>query len=314
MPMISRPVIRFISFLLSWISGRSWKSVYRMSDVLSWIMFDVLRYRKKVIWNNLRNSFPSLTDAELRPIARKFYKHFTDLLLETIKLQNATAEEVRERMTGDTRLVDDLYRQNKSAVFILGHRGNWELANLFAALSFRQKAVVVYKPLSSAFFERWFSKLRTRFGSEMVPMKEVYSYLSTPAKEPFLLFLVNDQSPNPSKAFWTRFLNQDTGVFRGVELISRQHNLPVLYADIQKDESRRGYYKLNMELVTSSPEEVPNNGILQQQIRLLERDILGSPANWLWTHRRWKHRKPEILHPDQLLPASSVQAPPDQMN
>lgn len=287
--------------VLNALSRLSWSALYRISDGLSWLFFGVANYRHKVIWQNLRNSFPDKNDQQLRTIARDFHRHFTDLIVETLKLRRASAQEVQQRLTGDTSVIDDLYARGKSAVFVLGHRGNWELANLFASVTFQHECIVVYKPLSSPTFEEWFGQLRTRFGSTMVPMREIYGELLKPRTRPYLLFLVNDQSPNPKSAYWTRFLNQDTGVFRGVESIARKYHLPVVYADIRRDEARRGYYSLVITPITEHPEEVPLNGVLEKQIQLLERDIVNQPGNWLWSHKRWKHQRPDILQPEQLL-------------
>lgn len=287
--------------ILSLLSKLSWKTLYSLSDAASWVMFDVFGYRKKIIWRNLRNSFPTKSDETLLPIARSFYKHFTDLVVETVKLQHITPDEIHSRITGNTKLIEDLYRENKSAVFVLGHRGNWEIANLFASLSFPHECIVVYKPLSNPSFEKWFNALRSQFGNKLVPMKEVYRYLDQPHDKPYLLFLVNDQSPNPLRAYWTKFLNQDTGVFRGVELISRAHNLPVIYGDIARKKAERGTYELKLEMLAPEPNQLPNNAILQKQIQFLERDILDDPGNWLWSHKRWKHPRPAHLDPEQLL-------------
>ncbi len=113
--------------------------------------------------------------------------------------------------------------------------------------------------------------------------------------------LINDQSPIPEKAYWTTFLNQETGVFRGVELIARRINAPVLYMGMHRNEWKRGFYKFYFELITESPKDVPNNSILERQINFLEKDILKQPDNWLWSHRRWKHSRPKNLQPFQLL-------------
>jgi Kdo2-lipid IVA lauroyltransferase/acyltransferase len=277
--------------------------LYRISDGLSWLLFDVVDYRHKVIWQNLRQSFPDKNDEQLRPIARTFHRHFTDLIVETLKLRKASAQEVQERLVGDIAVINNLYARGKSAVFVLGHRGNWELANLFASLTFDHECIVVYKPLSNKTFESWFREMRTRFGATMVPMREIYGELLKPRTRPFLLFLVNDQSPSPKSAYWTTFLNQDTGVFRGVEAIARKHELPVVYADIRRNEERRGFYFLDITPITDNPAQLPVNGVLEKQIRILERDIKKQPGNWLWSHRRWKHTRPVHLQPEQLLEA-----------
>lgn len=279
-------------WLLAKVAKLSWKSSYRLSDFLSWLLFPVFSYRKKVIRTNLQNSFASKSDAELRQIERSFYRNFTDLVVETIKLQGISLEELSSKMYGDISLIERLYAQDKSAVFVLGHRGNWEIANLYAASHFPHDCIIVYKPLSNKPMEEWFCQVRTQFGSEVVPMRHIYTELMKPREKPFIVFLVNDQSPNPKSAYWTKFLNQDTGVFKGAEVIARTFDLPVIYCDIEKDPSARGLYKLSLDLVTETPNELPENGILEASARYLEKDIEADPANWLWTHKRWKHKKP----------------------
>lgn len=277
--------------------------MYRLSDGLSWLLFNLVKYRQQVIWQNLRLSFPDKNDQQLRPIARAFHRHFTDLIVETLKLRQASVQDVQERLVGDISVINDLYARGKSAVFVLGHRGNWELANLFASATFKHECIVVYKPLSNQRFEEWFRQMRTRFGGTMVPMREIYGELLKPRTRPYLLFLVNDQSPNPRSAYWTRFLHQDTGVYRGVEAIARKYDLPVVYADLRRDEERRGYYWLDITPITEEPAVLPVNGVLEKQIRILENDIVKQPGNWLWSHKRWKHRRPARLQPEQILEA-----------
>ncbi len=141
---------------------------------MAFVLFRILGYRKAVIDKNLRNSFPEKSREELRAIKRRFYTHFTDLIVETIKLTRCTEEEVLERMTMSDESEKHLKELKKGAVVLLGHRGNWELANLYISLRNFIEPVVVYKPLAKADFENWFRKLRTRFGSTMSPMKQVY--------------------------------------------------------------------------------------------------------------------------------------------
>lgn len=298
---MNKLVAKISIFFLNSIAGLSWKNVFRISTVLSWLLFDVAGYRKKVISANLRNSFPEKSEEELDVIARNFYIHFTDIILETLKFRTASPEVIRERLEGDLSIINNLYKQNKSAIFLMGHRGNWELANLFSSLEFSHDCIVVYRPLQNREFDKWFLDYRTRFGAKLVPMDKIFKELLTPRTKPFVVVLANDQSANPKTAFWTKFLHQDTGVFRGVEAIARKLNLPVLYAEFSKVENKRGYYHVDITTITETPKEIPVNGILEKQIQILEQDIRLQPHNWLWSHRRWKHLKPACLKPEQLL-------------
>ena len=289
----------FISILNS-LSDLSWKNAFRFSNVLKFLLFDVGRYRKKVIWTNLKNSFPKKTDAELKIIAGDFYLHFTDLVVETIKFRSAPPEVIKERLQGDISVMDDFYANKTNIIYLMGHRGNWELANLFSSLCFTHECIVVYRPLQNQESDQWFLDLRTRFGAILVPMDQIFRELQKPRSKPYVVVLANDQSPMPQTAFWTNFLNQDTGVFRGVETIARRYNLTVLYADFSKVIGKRGYYHVDITTISLDPKGECSNAILEKQIRILEKDINAQPANWLWSHRRWKHRRPEVLKPEQM--------------
>lgn len=287
--------------LLNAVSKLPWGVIYKLSDVFRFLIFDVGQYRKKVVLNNLQNSFPTYDKQAIQAIAKKFYRNFTDIIFETIKLKSITRDELLQRIDLDVSILDHYYDKNQNIVVVAGHLGNWEMMNLFGSARLRHQMVVVYHELQNDAFENWFKDVRTRFGTEMVTMKEAISKAMQPRDRPFIFILINDQSAVPEKAFWTRFLNQDTGVFRGVELIARRLNSPVLYMAVLKNELKRGFYRGYFKLITETPKQAPNNSILQAQIGFMEKDIIQQPDNWLWSHKRWKHKKPENLPQSQLL-------------
>lgn len=288
-------------WILKQVAHLSWTNIYRLSDFFSTVFFKLVKYRKGVVFTNLRHSFPEKSDEGLNKIANQYYQNVNDILFETIKLQTVSREEILDRFNSTSHLFEHYYRQNKSLVVVLGHLGNWEMANYFASLHFSHQIVVVYHKLANATFEDWFYQLRSRFGTQLVPMKEAYAWSAENTEKPFIFLLVNDQSPTPEKAYWTTFLNQDTGVFRGAEAISRRLNVPVLYASIMRNEDKRGHYSFNVEIITEHPLDEPNNAILEKQVSFLEKDILKQPDNWLWSHKRWKHQRPAHLQPEQIL-------------
>ncbi len=290
-----------IQSIINKISTWSWKTIYQCSDAFSYILNHIIGYRKKVIFQNIQNSFPTFSELETRQVADQFYKNMSDIIFESIKLAQISKEEVLERIQINTSLFDNYYAKNQNLVVVLGHLGNWELANLFASVRFSHQVVVVYHQLKNKTLDDWIYQVRTRFGSELVPMREAILNATVKREKPFLFFLVNDQSPNPSKAFWTKFLYQDTGVFRGVETIARAINAPVIYAAVMRQANKRGYYEIQAEEITENPNSLPQNAIIEKQIKLLERDITLQPENWLWSHRRWKHKKPAQLMPEQKL-------------
>jgi KDO2-lipid IV(A) lauroyltransferase len=298
---MKRSITRIIILLLTALSRLSWQTLYKLSDISRFIIFDVVGYRKKVILTNLSNSFPDANENTIQSIAQKYYRNFTDIIFETVKLSSISKQDLLGRFEMDTELLDHYYEQNRNMVVVAGHLGNWEMLNLFASAKLTYQIVVVYHEMANKTFDDWFKKVRTKFGAELVPMQEAFVKAVAPREKPILFVLVNDQSPNPERAYWTKFLNQNTGVFRGVEIIARRLNAPVLYMGILKDGIKRGFYKTYFRLITETPREEPNNGILQTQMAFLEEDIYRQPDNWLWSHKRWKHKRPERLRQDQKL-------------
>jgi KDO2-lipid IV(A) lauroyltransferase len=290
---------RLLLVILTAISRLSWKKLYKLSDIFRFLIFDLGHYRRNVILTNLRNSFPTYNSNTIESIARDYYRNFTDIVFETIKLRSISRSDLLNRFDLETSILDYYSKKQQSVVVLAGHLGNWEMLNLFASAKLSYQIVVVYHELANDIFEDWFKKVRTRFGTEMVPMQEAMSRALAPAERPFLFVLINDQSPVPQKAYWTRFLNQDTGIFRGGELIAKRLNAPVLYMGILRDDFKRGFYKAYFKLITENPKQEPANHILQSQIEYLEEDIKRQPDNWLWSHRRWKHARPQHLLPYQ---------------
>ncbi len=286
------PNLKLYIRVLGTFSTLSWKNIYRLSTALRFVVFGIIGYRRKVIIKNLENSFPDKSAEEVNQIAKKFELHLTDLILETVKYRSCPAEDILERIKGDLSLVERLYKEKKNVAFLMGHRGNWELANLFSSLRFSHECIVVYKTLSNRAFDQWFLQLRTRFGAKLVTMENIAAELQKPRTKPYVVVLANDQSPQPKSAYWTTFLHQDTGFFRGIEVIARRNDLTILYADFSRIESKRGFYNVTISLISDCCKVLPKNEILEKQIRLLERDIEEQPFNWLWSHRRWKHSRP----------------------
>ena len=287
--------------LLNGISRLSWDALYRISDIFRFLIFDVGQYRKQVVISNLERSFPAYSQDKIQKIARQFYRNFTDIIFETIKLKSISAEDLYERVYVEEPILRHFYDQNRDIIVVAGHLGNWEMLNLRASSNLFYHMVVVYHELANDAFENWFHRVRTRFGTEMVTMKEAMSKAQERRDKPTIFILINDQSPVPEKAYWTKFLNQDTGIFRGVEAMAKRLDAPVLYMGIFRDIAKRGYYRTKFEVITENPKEEPANRIIQMQVKFLERDITAQPDNWLWSHRRWKHKRPARLLPNQRL-------------
>jgi KDO2-lipid IV(A) lauroyltransferase len=172
---------------------------------------------------------------------------------------------------------------------VMGHLGNWEWAcNSFNILS-KHQLYVIYHPLTNKYFDQLMYRIRTRNGTKLIAMEETYTKMATNRNELTATVFVADQTPHPAKAYWTNLLGQDTPVYKGAELIAKKMILPVVYTSLKK--VSRGYYEMHAEVLTSSPLTVLNGEISERFTRRLEEDIKDQPESWLWSHRRWKHKR-----------------------
>jgi KDO2-lipid IV(A) lauroyltransferase len=272
--------------------------VYRLSDALHFVVFRVFRYRYQVIRRNLSNSFPEKSAAERERIAVANERYFCDLFLETFKLLNWSVADLSRHVTHEGfELHGPALAEKKNLVFILGHMGNWEWYGAkYGAISPFQ-IFTIYHPLSSPGFDELLYGMRRRWRTRLIRMKGATRKIrrlverDLEDRRPFVIGFIGDQSPRPEAAYWTRFLNQDTAVFRGVERTAREYDFPVVYASVRRP--ARGKYHVRLELLTDRPRELPEGEILERFIRRLESDIREQPEIWLWTHKRWKVKKPE---------------------
>ncbi len=196
------------------------------------------------------------------------------------------------------KLFDRLADEQKSSIVVMGHQGNWEWAGIAFSLLCKQQLYVIYHPLSNKFFNRFMLKIRTRFHAKAIAMRETFKemLISKRSGEVSTTAFIADQTPAPENACWTQFLNQETPVFRGTELISKKLNYPVVYASIKK--IKRGYYIVNAEILEEHPEQTSEGVVSELHTRQLEKNIIEQPETWLWSHRRWKHKRPTTLKPN----------------
>lgn len=266
--------------------------LYGISDIMYFIIYKVAKYRVDVVRANLRRSFPSKSEKELREIEQRFYSHFCDLFVEQFYILHANALKAQKLCRfKNVEMLNRYYDQGKSIVIAGGHYGNWELYGMFG-LYLRHTTIGAYKPLANKYFERFINASRERFGAVAIPMKETPRIALTYANEGKLFFLglIADQTPAKGEIrYWTTFLNQDTPVFLGTEKIARKLNQPVFFCNMRK--IKRGLYEVEIELLTENPAETKPYEITEMHVRALERLIYEAPEYWLWSHRRWKHSR-----------------------
>lgn len=268
--------------------------LYRISDLIFVLMYYVIRYRRKVVWNNLSNAFPEKTDKEKRTISRKFFLHLCDYFIETIKLMHLSEKEIARRIEYDNTYLKEHFKENKNLIGLIGHNANWEWLTAVCTQD-EYHWVAPYHPLqSSPLFDKFMLELRSRFGPEPVPMKNTYRRLVEISKtdELFIAGMIADQSPpNANNRRWIDFLNQDTAVMEGPERIAQKINASVVFCKMSK--IKRGYYKIEMIPVTENVNEEEDFAITRRYYEMLEDQIKEQPEYWLWSHRRWKRQRPE---------------------
>lgn len=283
---ISLPFIYLISVLPFWL-------LYRVSDFLYFIIYIILGYRKKVVLQNLRNSFPEKSEEEITQIAKKFYTFFCDWSVETIKSITISKEESIKRCHfTNTDILDKYYKENKKLIFVMGHMGSFELAGAEMAFNTKYNLHVIFKPLSNKYFNDLITKKRIRFGSNVIAMNDTFRTMLSlnDSKELTATLFIADQTPQKSNAYWTTFLNQETPIFWGTEVIAKKLNYPVIY--ISMKQPKRGYYEITPELLCDNPATTKKGEISEMHTKRLEHDIKDQPEIWLWSHRRWKHKNP----------------------
>jgi KDO2-lipid IV(A) lauroyltransferase len=269
--------------------------LYLISDAFCFLLYNVVGYRKKVVYQNLKNSFPHKTEKELKDLQKKFYSFLCDLFLETFKTLTISQSEILKRCKVNENaqaLFKQLHAEKKSCILVMGHYGNWEWAGHSFSLTNPQQLYVIYHPLSNKHFDRLIYKMRARFGTKLYAMKDTVREMIKNKNEISATGFIADQTPSPLNAYWTNFLNQETPIFWGTEKIAYKLNFPVIYIRIAR--LKRGYYELQAEYLIKEPRLTKEGEISEIHTRKLESDIIAKPEFWLWSHRRWKHKRINI--------------------
>lgn len=246
--------------------------------------------------SNLRASFPGKSEEELKRIGKDFYHYLCDMFLETFKTLTISKEEMLKRcsFTPETvQLFKELADKKQSVVLVMGHKGNWEWAGNTFSLLCEHQLYVIYHPLANKDFNKLMYKMRTRFGTKLIAMQDTFREMVKNRGELNATAFIADQSPTPSTAQWVQFLHQDTPVSKGTEKIAQKMNSPVVYVSVHK--VKRGYYSVEAAMLVAKPSEAAEGTITVSHTRQLERDIIEQPATWLWSHRRWKHKRPQTV-------------------
>jgi Kdo2-lipid IVA lauroyltransferase/acyltransferase len=287
-------IIYYISLpFIYLLSALPFPLLYFFSDGVYILIYHVLRYRRKVVRQNLSNSFPEKQEKEIRRIEERFYRYLCDLFLETFKTLTISKDNMVKhcRFEPETLAIfEQLALENQSFMVVMGHFGNWEWGGNTFSICCKHQLYVIYHPLSNNYVNGLVYRMRTRFGTRLIAMKDTMRDMLKNRNELTATAFIADQSPLPDRAYWMNFMNQDTPVFLGIEKIALKIRYPIVYITIRR--VKRGYYKVFAEKI-ELPSDLQKTGTITEiHTGKLEADIRSQPENWLWTHRRWKHARP----------------------
>lgn len=270
---------------------------YINSDLLFWLLFRVIGYRRRVVWKNLTESFPEKSEEELRRTERGFYHFFCDYIVETVKQMTISRQEIKRRMAfKGLETVEEAIESGQPVSVYLGHYCNWEwVTSLPLWVTPKARCGQIYHPLENRDFDRLFLRSRERLGAVCIAMqdtlREMIRYRS--GNQPVIIGFIADQKPFwVNIHHWVDFLNHDTPVLTGTERIVKRMNHAVFYLDMHR--VRRGYYEAEFKLMTREPQKMEDYELTDMYFDMLEKSIRRAPEFWLWSHDRWKRTREEF--------------------
>lgn len=258
-----------------------------MSDGIYLFMYYGFGYRREIVKKNLLIAFPEKTDTERTQIGKEFYKNFIDTFIETIKLVSISRKEFDRRLSINAEVLNNLLPTGQSAQIHSGHFFNWEFMNLGVAANSHYPFVGIFTALTNKTFNRLMLKVRGQYGTILIPSSDFRTRFRQYTDKPYSLGLVADQNPvDPTNAYWVKFFGRMTPFVKGPEKGAKNMNTAVIMADMYK--IKRGFYRIDLTLLTTRPKETPDGYITKTLVNFIEESVRKRPHNYLWSHRRWK--------------------------
>ena len=264
----------------------------RLADLLGWLAFRVFPYREHVVRENLTKAFPEVDEAGIRKIMRAYYNGFAQMLVELLKGATLSAAQITRRVQiHNLDKVQEYLAKGQSVLLVAAHQCNWEWMLLGLSTQLGIPVDAAYKPLVDNWAELEMRKLRSRFGARLIPAQELLGDIIKQRGVPRAIAMVADQEPVSSeRKHWLRFLNRDTAFFLGAEEIARTTRYAAFFVRLER--KRRGYYEVRFVKLAAAGEQLPAGEFTARYARLVEEQIRAAPADWPWSHKRWKLKKP----------------------
>ncbi len=283
----------YIIYALIWLfSLLPMRVLYFLTDFVFLLIYYVIPYRKRLVYKNLRSSFPEWDEKQYKETAKEFYHFLCEFFMEsTIFIFMSEKEVLRRYRYKNPELLDQIYSQGKSVIIVMGHYGNWEWA-VSLQKYIKHLTLPVYKSLNNKYFDRMFIRSRQRFGSQAVTIEKILRVLSDCHNRGILnlSYFAADQRPLMKNIhYWTDFMNQETPVVLGPEKLAKKFDSAVVFLKTKR--IKQGFYETEFILITDDPLKTKDKEITQKFLQNMERQIIEEPAYWLWTHDRWKHKK-----------------------
>jgi KDO2-lipid IV(A) lauroyltransferase len=278
--------------MIKFLSRLPMRALYAFSTFLYWLAFYVVRHRRQVIREQLAKVFPDSSDAERELIHKQFLRNFCEVMVEVLKSASMTEDEMRAHVqVANMDAARHYLDAGQSVMFVTSHLCNWEWLLHGVTLHLGYPVDAAYKPLHDQWAERLMLKIRSRFGARLVPAKDLLADFLRRRAIVRAVAMNADQAPvSTDKRYWTRFLGQDTAFYIGAEQIARATRLPIIYMAMRR--IRRGFYQVELKPLWDGREVIEPNTVTERYARTCEIDVLDSPADWLWSYRRWRLKRP----------------------
>ena len=289
--------MQFLAYILIYpllwmVSILPFQLLYLISNGLHVLLYYVIGYRKKVVYNNLKLVFPNKSENELTNIQKKFYKHLCDMFLEMAKTMTLSKKELKKRFKIlNPEEFQRLESLNKSILLMYGHYASWEWSVVLQNyINF--KGFGVYKKLANPYFDKLVRAIRSRFNTQLISTKETISVINqneAEGRKSITVFL-SDQSPRLTKeVYWGKFMGIETPCFTGAERLAKKLDLTIAYLKVTK--VKRGYYEAEIITLSENPKDFKDYELTDLFLLEVEKQIYEAPEYYFWTHKRWKHSR-----------------------